>query len=281
MKKFIVLLVFTLSANVFAQNNAQKIYETEKAFAKASAEKGINQAFTEYLADEGIIFEPLPVNGREFWQNRSASPAYLIRNPALIDVSANGALGYSTGNSAYRPQGKDDPNTFYGEYATVWQRQPDGSYKAVLDIGIAHDKPSVIETEWKSPTSAADQTAPKTNSTAAAQSFFETAQNDGIAKAYKEFAADDIRLLRDKMMPVTGKKAALEYLKKDKSAIKYSKRMFFVGAGDLAYLSDIYTILNKENKSIEKGNIVQIWKLRGGVWQIVLDVAAQFPPEQK
>ena len=280
MKKMIALLIFILSLNIFAQNNAQKIYETEKAFEKTIADKGINQAFIEYLAEEGIIFQPVPINGREFWRSRPASPAFLTWNPVLIDVSANGALGYTTGNSVYRPQGKDDANAFYGEYATVWQRQPDGGYKAVLDIGISHDKPAVAETDWKSPAStAADSIAPQMNSTAA-QSFFETAQNDGIAKAYKEFAADDIRLLRDKMMPVTGKKAALEYLKKDKSAIKYAKRMFFVGAGDLAYLNDTYT-LSKDQKVTARGNLVQIWKLRGGVWQIVLDVNAPLPPEQK
>lgn len=281
MKKIIVLLMFVLSANVFDQNNARKIYETEKAFEKMSAEKGINQAFIEFLSDEGIIFRPVPVNGREAWRNRSASPAYLTWNPVFIDVSANGALAYSTGNSVYRSKGKDDPNAFYGEYASVWQRQSDGSYKAVLDIGISHDKPPVTETDWKTPpVSAANPITQKTTSTAAAQSFFEMAQSENISKAYKTFAADDVRLLRENSMPVIGKKAAVEKAKRDKDAIKFSKRMFFAGAGDLAYLNDTFT-LSKDGKITGKGNIVQVWKLRDGIWQVVLDVITSIPSEQK
>lgn len=282
MKKIIVLLIFILSVNIFAQNNAQKIYETERTFEKAAAEKGINQAFIEFLADDGIIFVPLSVNGKEFWRNRPTSPAFLTWNPVFIDVSANGALAYSIGNSIYRPQGKTDANAFYGEYATVWQRQSDGNYKVVLDIGISHDKPAAIETNWKSPAvSNADSVSQQTTSTAAAQSFFEVAQTEGLSKAYKTFAADDVRFLREDSMPMTGKKAALEYLKKQKDQIKYSKRMFFVGAGDLAYLNDTYTTLSKDGKTTGRGNIVQIWKLKGGVWEIVLDVAALIPLEQK
>lgn len=282
-KMFALVFCLIISAAAFGQDNpnARKIYDTEKAFEKTSAEKGINQAFIEFLADEGIIFRPVPVNGREFWKNRSASPASLTWNPVFIDVSGNGALAYSTGNSIYRSKGKDDVNAFYGDYASVWQRQPDGGYKAVLDIGVSHDKPAVTETEWKSPTVLNTDSVPqKTTATAAAQSFFETAQSENITKAYKTFAADDVRLLREGMMPVIGKKAALEKTKKDKDAIKFSKRMFFVGAGDLAYLNDTF-VLSKDGKITGKGNIVQIWKLRSGVWQIVLDVTTPIPLEEK
>ncbi|MGI8468633.1 MAG: DUF4440 domain-containing protein [Pyrinomonadaceae bacterium] len=281
MKKLFVLLIFILSVNVFAQSNAQKIYDTEKTFEKAVAEKGIKQGFLEYLADEGFIFNPSPVNGKEAWNNRPDSPASLTWNPVFIDVSSNGALAYSTGNGIFRPKGKDDPNAYYSEYATVWQRQPNGNYKAVLDIGVSHDKPASIETEWKSPAaSTANSIVPKINSTVAAQSLFETAQSEGVSKAYKIFAADDIRLLRENSMPIIGKKAALEQTKKEKDAIKFTKRMFFVSAGDLAYLSDTFT-LSKDGKITGKGNIVQVWKLRNGVWQIVLDVITPIPLEQK
>lgn len=280
MKKFIPFLIFILSINIFAQGNAQKVYDTEKAFEKAVAEKGIKQGFLEYLADEGFIFNPSPVNGKESWSSRPDSPAALTWNPVFIDVSANGALAYSTGNGIYRPKGKDDSNAYYSEYATVWQRQPNGDYKVVIDIGISHTKPAVTETDWKSAPPAENSITPKISSTVTAQEFFDSAQGEGVSKAYKNFAAENIRLLREGSMPIIGKKAVLEQLKKDKDVIKYSKRMFFVSAGDLAYLSDTYT-LSKDQKITGKGNIVQVWKLRGGVWQIVLDVTTPIPLEQK
>lgn len=272
--------MFVLSANVFAQNNTQKIYDTEKAFEKAIAEKGIKQGFLDYLADEGTLYNPMPVNGKQSWRGRPDSPASLVWNPVFVDVSSNGALAYTTGNGIYRPQGKDDPNAYYSEYATIWQRQPDGNYKAVIDIGVSHDKPAITETDWKSPPPDENPIAQKTTSTAAAQAFFDAAMSEGISKAYKNFAAEDVRLLRENSMPMIGKKAALEQLKKEKDQIKYAKRMFFVSAGDLAYLSDTY-ILSNNGKVTGRGNIVQVWKLRDGVWQIVLDVTTPIPLEQK
>lgn len=274
MKKVsILLLIIFFAANAFGQNKAdlQKIYDTEKAFEKMANEQGIRRAFLANLADEAVVFEPTATNGKEFWTAHKESPAALFWNPNFVDVSSNGALAYTTGNSVYRPKGKDDPNAYFGEYATVWQRQPDGNYKAVLDIGISHEKPATIETAWKSPAENNSASEAKTSATAAAQSFFETAQNENLARAYKNFAADDARFLREGSFPILSKTAAIESLKKDKSAIKFSKRLFFVGAGDLAYLSDTYTVTKNKNAA-ENGNLVQVWKLRSGVWQIVLDV---------
>src|SRR5689334_18717975 len=135
MKKILLLsLIIFASLNIAAQSNLQKIYDTEKAFEKAAAERGINQAFIDFSTSDGTCFFPgYPVNCIEYFKSRPANPAALYWNPTYIDVSSNGALGYSTGNSIYKPKGKDDTAAFYGEYATVWQRQPDGGYKAVLD----------------------------------------------------------------------------------------------------------------------------------------------------
>ena len=281
MKKIIPLLIFILSVNIFAQSDSQKIYDTERAFEKAVAEKGIKTGFLEYLADEATLFHPAPVNGKQFWRGRPDSPASLTWNPVFVDVSSNGALAYTTGGGTYRPQGIDDPQAFYSDYATIWQRQPDDSYKAVIDIGVSHDKPPVIETDWKSsPPSNENPALQKMTSTAAAQLFFETAMNEDISKAYKNFAVEDVRLLREGKMPITGKKAALENMKKEKDQIKYAKRMFFVSAGDLAYLSDTYSLI-RDGKITARGGIVQVWKLRSGTWQIVLDVTTPIPLTEK
>jgi hypothetical protein len=283
MKKLMMLwfcLVLFLHISAQENPNAKKIYETERAFEKAVAEKGIKQGFLEFLTDEGMLYNPLPVNGKQYWLGQPDSPASLTWNPVFVDASSNGALAYTTGNGIYRPKGKDDPAAFYSEYVTVWQRQPGGNYKFIIDIGITHDKPAAIETGWKSaPVSNENPAAQKTTSTAAAQLFFETAMNEGIPKAYKNFAADDIRLLREGMTPITGKKAALDQTKKEKDQIKFAKRMFFVSAGDLAYLSDTY-VMSNNGKMTGRGNLVQIWKLKGGVWQIVMDITTPIPLAQ-
>lgn len=275
MKIILNLVLFGfLSTSIFAQSNLQKIYETEKAFERAAAARGINQAFLEFSAPDGVCFFPgYPVNCREFFRTQKTSAAALFWNPNFVDVSANGAIGYTTGNSIIRPQGKDDANAFYGEYLTVWQRQPDGNYLAVVDTGISHGKPETIETKWISPVDSGKELNERKSSAADASIvFFETAKTQGLQKAYKIFLAEDARLLRSGKFPITGKKAALAEFKKEKSFISFAKRSVFSSAADLAYTTNSYTLTGKNGSEIEKGNFVQIWKLRNNCWQIVLDI---------
>lgn len=283
MKKILLLsLIIFASLNIAAQSNLQKIYDTEKAFEKTVAEKGMNQAFTEFTTTDGLCFFPgYPVNCIEYFKSRPANPAALLWNPTFIDVSSNGALAYSTGNSIFKPKGKDDAAAYYGEYATVWVRQPDGGYKAVIDLGITHSEQNT-ETKWTSPADTGKELNEKRISAAdSSTAFFELTTKQGLSKAYKTYFADDVRILRDGKMPIIGKKAALEEFKNNKSTVAFAKRSVFVGAADMAYISNSYTTTDKSGKMVEKGNFLQVWKLREGRWQIVFDVFLPTPPEQK
>ena len=51
-------------------------------------------------------------------------------------------------------------------------------------------------------------------------------------------------------------------------------------ADDLGYSITTYEMKNSDRVT-EKGNVIQVWKLIGGRWQIVLDVFAPMPIEQK
>ena len=283
MRKLAVLFLMILScAQAFAQRDLQKLYDTEKAFERAAAEKGVNQAFVEFSAPDGVCFNPNQVNCREYWRTRPASPAGLFWNPNFVDVSSNGALGYTTGNSIYRPKGKDDPDAYYGQYVTMWQRQPNGTYLAALDLGISHEKPAAIETEWKSPVDSGKEANEKKISAAdVSRAFFEMSAEQNLSKAYKAFLADDVRLLREGKPPILGKQNALAEYKNNTTRIFFAKRSVFVGAADMAYISNSYTVTDKTNKQIlEKGNFLQIWKLRAGKWQIVLDAFLPIPEKQ-
>ena len=268
----ILFLIGIFSVNSFAQSNLQKIYDTEKSFEKRVAEKGIKDAFIEFLAPDGIVFTPNATNGREFWKNRAASPAFLTWNPTFVDVSSNGAIAYSTGNSIYKAKGKDDTNSFYGEYATIWSRQPNGNYLAALDIGISHDQANT-ETKWTSPSDSGKEMNTQGSSAAdSSTAFFEASAKQGLSKAYKTFLTEDARMLRDGKMPIIGKKNILDEYKNFKSKVNFTKSSVFIEAADMAYINNSYTIVDKSGKTTETGNFLQVWKLRGGKWQIVFDV---------
>src|SRR5215213_10392857 len=143
-----------VSKSAPVKNDLQKLVETEQSFARAAAEKGTRAAFLEFLADDGIVFNPTESNGKLIWKARPESPALLSWNPAWADISSDGKLGYTTGGWEWRAKGKTDKPTGFGEYVTLWQKQADGTYKAVLDIGITHSASRFSGAAWKSPNDA-------------------------------------------------------------------------------------------------------------------------------
>ena len=280
--KFLLAAFISISAlaTANAQDHAQQIYDTERAFEKAVAEKGINAGFIEFLSPVGVLFRPQPVNGRSWWMQQTKSPAALTWNPIKIEVSGNGALAYSIGNSVYKPKGASDTDEFYGHYISVWTRQSDGKYFAALDAGINHLKPAQLEPTWKPGPARAEEPNPKRLFAGDSSiAFFRMAEDRGLAKAYKSYAADDIILMRDEKLPFNGREEAVEFIEDQKIAsIKFVKRRSFVEAGDLAYVFSSYTLFDKKGTEVEKGHFVQVWKLREGRWFIAVDLFVPIPP---
>jgi ketosteroid isomerase-like protein len=272
-------LLICSSLAVSSQDNAQKIYDTERAFERLVAEKGINAGFVEYLSPLGVMFFPEPANAREVYSKRPASPAALAWNPIKIEVSGNGALAYSIGNSIYRPNGKDDPNEIHGHYLSVWARQPNGEYRAALDTGINHPKPPTIEPDWKpGSASAPEANEKKTFAGDSSIGFYRMAEDRGFGRAYKSYGAEDMYLMRAGKLPIVGREKAADYIEDQGLAVRFLKRRSFIEAGDLAYVYSGYVLLTTKGVEQERGSYVQVWKLRGGRWVIAADVFIPIPP---
>lgn len=279
---FGIALTFFLLASVAAQDPGQKVYETEKAFEKMVADKGINAGFIEFLTPLGVMFFPEAANGRETWRSRAASPAGLTWNPVWIDVASNGAIAYSIGNSIYKAKGKDDTTEYHGHYISVWSRQANGEYRAALDTGINHEKPATIQTEWKSPADIGqEKNEGKLSAADSSVGFYEMAEKVGSVKAYKTFLADDAVVMRSDKQPFFGKKAALDFIADQKPRVKFAKRKSFIEAPDLAYVYNIYSLVDEKGAETERGNFVQVWKLRKGKWLIAADVWVVIPPAKQ
>ncbi len=279
MRIFIIAtLVFLFTGITLAQNDAEKVFNTEKAFEKMVAEKGIRDGFIEFMAPTGIIFRPEAVNARDSFASRPASPASLTWNPIWIDVSSNGAIAYSIGNSVFRPKGKDDPNMIFGHYLSIWNRQANGEYRAALDTGINHEKPASTPTEWRSPADTGlEKNERRISAADSSTGFYEMAEKTGSVKAYKSYLADDAILMRDGRQPLIGKKAAIDYLSEQKPRVLFAKRKAFIEAADMAYVYNLYTLVDPKGAELERGNFVQVWKLRKGKWLIAADVWVVIP----
>src|SRR5437764_14297369 len=144
----LVLCVLATVLAVSAQKQSERmqnrraLVEMEHAFARAAAEKGTRDAFLEFLADDGIIFQPGPVNGKQFWQARTPRKGLLSWELIFADVSLAGDMGYTTGPYEFRPNGAGDKPTAFGQYFTIWKKQTDGSWKVALDRGTSNSQPS-------------------------------------------------------------------------------------------------------------------------------------------
>jgi ketosteroid isomerase-like protein len=269
----ITLVLLTFVSITFAQTDLENLVNTEKMFAKFTAEKGIKQGFIEFLADDGIIFQPTATNGKEHWKTQKDSTTLLSWNPVFADISSDGKLGYTTGDWELRPKGKEDKPTAFGQYVTLWQKQSDGKFKAILDIGISHDKPQNV---------AADLLSPKETTLTEPTKFFTFLEQSRVFdrsnpatmynKLYKNNLADDVRILREGKLPIIGKKLADKELKNAAKELSLQPKFTF----DIKNLAYTY---GKYESDKEKGSFVEIWKFRNGKWQIVLDVYAPIPKQ--
>jgi ketosteroid isomerase-like protein len=270
------LLAILFCVNAFGQvkTDLQKLVETEIAFAKTSELKGTKAAFLEFLADDGIVFNPTETNGKTFWKNRPESPALLSWKPSWADISSDGNLGYTTGGWELRPKGKTDKPAAFGQYATIWKRQPDGTFKAVIDLGISFDK-TAVRSSWNAPKDAGSgEKTPKTKiDLGTLTDIFSKKQ---LASGYFNYLAEDAVVLRDDHQPFYGKKQAfIELEKLDKNFPPDGFLNFNSNVsnsfGNMMYAWGVYQLTQKDN-SVKRWNFMQVWKFRDGKWQIVLDV---------
>jgi ketosteroid isomerase-like protein len=276
---WIITLIAAVSC-VAAQSDLQKVVDTEHAFAQLAADKGTKAAFLANMTDDALVFVPDKSNAKASYIARpDGTPGVPLLSwaPNYADISANGAMGYTTGNWEFRPKGKSDQPSGYGDFITVWLRQPDGTYRWVIDIGITHEKPAAYSNEWvTSAVTTRDANAGRSSAADVAANFLNTATHNSAKKAYEEFAASDIRLYREGKLPVLGKKAAIAQVASEKGSLDLNSRTSFYGSADLAYSLSTYS-RKLDGKEVEKGNYMQIWKLVGGKWLIVLDIFKAIP----
>ncbi|MBU7581056.1 MAG: hypothetical protein KAF27_11425 [Porphyrobacter sp.] len=105
------------------------IVAAELAFARAAQEQGQWTAFAQFAAPGALLHGangPFPIAP---WLATQANPPQAVAwKPRTVVMSCDGAVAVSQGR--YRdPQGK------VGNFVTVWERQPDGAYRYVFDVG--------------------------------------------------------------------------------------------------------------------------------------------------
>ena len=130
------LLLVLLAARGAVATDAADVLATDAAFAARSLEAGQQAAFLEYLAEDGVLFRPGPVRGRDWLGSHEPATGRLQWVPAAAVVDCAATLAASTGRWEYSNAAGGEPVA--GHYLTVWRREPDGEWRALLDHGIDH-----------------------------------------------------------------------------------------------------------------------------------------------
>ena len=277
MKLLTFLFSFGTVISAIANPDLDKMVATERHFAERAAETSTKDAFLEFAAKDGVLFLPDKINAIEYWKGRGPSTGLLAWAPNYADISANGLMGYTTGNWEFRPEGKGGEPKGFGEFITVWLRQPDGHYRFVVDIGIGHDRPKAFSTALSNVHGQSrDINSDRRSAADSANAFYAAIFSDGLAKAYENFATDDVRGFREGMMPIIGKKGVVSQVMNEKGKYDLAKRSTFFETADLAYNTNTY-LKFVDGNVVEKGNTLQIWKLIDKKWRLVLDVFKPVP----
>ena len=153
MKKSILLLslLCCVTPSFAAPDKAKlkaEVASMEDAFCAMAKAQGINTAFAHFAAPDVAFIDtdPRKFRGPAAVQERMGPDqpgVSLTWSAYFTDVSDDGTLGYNYGRFESRRPGRDGQEVVRGGwFLSIWKRQPDGSWKYVMDTGVP-DRPPV------------------------------------------------------------------------------------------------------------------------------------------
>lgn len=279
--KRLFILVLLLSLFGFAKSKRDQaiaeVAQAERDFAKMSVAEGTRAAFFANFADDGISFGPQPTKMRELFG--PPPPAGTTRKtkldwyPIWTDASRSGDVAFSTGPSVTYDFATGKAIR-WGQFASIWRRQPDGRWKVVVDIGTQNAEPPADgEKKWKQ-ASTSRYKAKKVDVNAEAdklKDFERSFTQGGLVSGYEKVLTPESRLHRQGIFPVVGTRAILEHLQKSgNESVSFEPEFASVAAsGDLAYTYGAYTMQPGD----KKGFYAHFWKReKNGDWKLAMDV---------
>lgn len=312
MKKLIcVLLLLGIISIGVAQKEQQKsaprveksalqgMVDTELAFAGMSQEQGTRQSFMAFIADDGILFRPRAVKGKKWMTEHPVPPSdkrpLLTWYPIVADISIVEDMGYTTGPWEYKADIHDAAPVAWGNFLTVWKRQPDRSWKFVIDLGISNPKPEQAAAPWQEPKRYGPMKGGRTRDSvkldtsallASDREFSAASATRGTQKAFEDYAATDVRMFRNDKLPILGKANAVVALLASPTAWTWEPAFADVSrSGDLGYSYGTYKLTKNDamlkTAQVETGNYFRIWKRQRNAWKVVADLLDPVPEDKK
>jgi ketosteroid isomerase-like protein len=145
---FLLILTVGCESSVDITKEKAALFETDRQFAKMSVEKGAAEAFRTFLAEDAMELSAgaNPVFGRDsIYQGMLEIPAGAVLDwgPQDGEVAQSGEMGWTWGNYVFtskNAQGEEAKS--YGKYLNIWEKQEDGQWRVLIDMGNKSPAPA-------------------------------------------------------------------------------------------------------------------------------------------
>ena len=291
MKRIYTLIVLLMCVSLIVAQTPGKsspiatMVETERAFSRASKAKGSNAAFRDFIAEDGILFRPKAVKGKEWLIAHPPPPSdkrpWLHWEPSFAFMARSGDMGYTFGPWEYRADIKDAEPVAFGHFLTVWKKQSDGSWKFAVDLGISHPKPGSappplqLVDRYVAASRAVSVNRERAGLIAREKRMSAAGARQGQQIAFfASNATSDVHIFRPHKLPFVGDFVAMEVLDPRPNAWTWEVEFADVSqSGDLGYSYGTYKLAALGARPAETGNYLRIWRKEGGVWKVAVDLA--------
>jgi ketosteroid isomerase-like protein len=107
----------------------------DREFAAQALETGIRAAYERYLAEDAVLFRPVPVRAREWLDSHEPASGRLEWSPVVAETACDSSLAVTLGTWIYTP--RDSRSAESGQYLTAWRRSEAGDWRIVLDQSVS------------------------------------------------------------------------------------------------------------------------------------------------
>jgi ketosteroid isomerase-like protein len=248
---------------------AQSLAAAETGFAAQSLREGMRAAFMSHFAEDGVTVRDGWIVSNTYLAGRPNPPIVLDWRPVHVEVAASGDFGLSTGPSKITSTSKPDAPPSYGQFVSIWKREPGRPWRVAVDLGISHPQPVL----WDAPLRAVTRDTPANGGPieSAENAFTREARDRGLASAYAQSAAADLRLYRPGAAPALDRAQALaRELPDARGWVWVTEKSEVARSGDFGYTRGRYAAAAAPDKPL--GYFLRVWRCEAGAWRVVLDV---------
>jgi len=265
----------------------ETLVAAEREFSGTSLREGIRASFMKFFADDGVSLSPKPHPYKKTARNSPPPANPLARTlywePVFADVASSGDLGCTMGPSRYRDASKPDTTVSYGFFFSVWKKQKDGTWKVAVDVGSGATRiveeyfgrpvETVPHEQYSPPRRRPDAKAIRKELMALDRTFGGNVVRRGAVEAYRAVLTTHARVLRDGLVPFSGKDDILAYLVKG-TAVRVPQPMDagVSKSGDFGFTYGAFRA--KAGAKNPSGYYLHVWRKDArGAWRLECEVA--------